>query len=106
MSDENRLLILYALFLLLLLGLPPLTIWSGKVLGGMKGWKWVGLPLLLYINLFYVFFTAGAAQVALTDVLGWGDAPAGLMENVLQLLGFLCFLWGACTPAKQGSQNT
>ena len=102
---DQKLIFLKAFALLLILALPPLAIWSGKIVRSLKGWKLIGLPVIIYITVAYVIFTSGVAQVTLTVAYKWLGDPADLVGHAVWMFGLVCFLYGGFAPDAKPAQN-
>ncbi len=98
---NNKLILLKTFTHLLVLGLPPLTIWFGKTIANLKGWQWTAFPLIIYINVSYIIGTATIAHVMLMDVYRWEESNALMVHMLIVTIGAAFFMIGILLRAMK-----
>lgn len=105
MEYEQRVYAIKVLVILLLLGLPPLTMWSGKFVGALRGWRLVSFPLILYCIIYYIAAASDTTHLALTEVYGWEEILAGAVQDTIVWVGSCLFLYGVLTSVTTPPKN-
>lgn len=95
MTNTEIRFLLQIILLLLVLGVPPLTIWIGKTLRNLRGWQWTAAPFLFTVAFLMITFTTTGVQTVLKIDFGWDESIANNVGLIFYSAHMIIFVWYA-----------